>query len=362
MAAATGRYDRIARMILAMEAGALSAGELRSFAQDHFVDPEPLAIELRTWPLERLRQHLNARLQGLDHEATVRAFVRELAKRLAPVFGIAAAPQPYLLDEDPFQLRPILQAIEDTTDEHLAAYVTELRSFRRTIRAQRDDIMRRVRHPHGSEDAALAREFREEGHGITAPRRITVASDGGLTQAQWTNRMLHLPLDPSVIGQLIHLAGLTPNHRVLVPHAALGCLARGVRHSGVAQLRCFEADPGFRACLAHEGFDLVGFDFLSEPPGSTRYDRVIGHFPVEPDHALRLLKHAREYLVVGGHLVVLLSLRHAGGSVLGALLDWLGPQGGSWHEFTPDLRTATLGVRRLVIQLTRSSSEPGLGS
>lgn len=130
------------------------------------------------------------------------------------------------------------------------------------------------------------------------------------------------PTPQPVIEQMLSLAQIKPDMKILEPSAGLGHICRELRKLGV-EPDCFEISPLLRQGLLLQGFRIIGNDLLSSTP-TPIYDRILANPPFSRNGVARHTLHALDWLRPGGRLVTVAHHYHLKPSTTDrAFFQWL---------------------------------------
>ena len=108
-----------------------------------------------------------------------------------------------------------------------------------------------------------------------------------------------------VARQLVELAGIDENSRVLEPSAGIGNIADQIR-TVTKNIDVIEQMSNFRELLQLKDYNLVGYDFLEYQPEKS-YTHILMNPPFSKNQDIQHLKHAYSMLENGGTLVCIIS-------------------------------------------------------
>lgn len=118
------------------------------------------------------------------------------------------------------------------------------------------------------------------------------------------------PTPAPVIAQMLDLAEIEAEHRVLEPSAGLGDIVDAIKANGFSGfLDAIELNSQLCAILGLKGHHHQQFDFLEWR--GTKYDRVIMNPPFERKQGIAHIQHAYSLLRPGGRIVAILPPNHA---------------------------------------------------
>ena len=140
-----------------------------------------------------------------------------------------------------------------------------------------------------------------------------------------------------VAAQLVELAGIDENSRVLEPSAGIGNIVDKIKEV-TKNIDVIERMSNFRELLRLKGYSLVGDDFL-EYRTEKLYDSIIMNPPFSKNQDIEHLKHAFSMLKNGGTLVCVTSPHwsFAGDKQSIDFRNWLDEQ----DYYTEDLKAKT---------------------
>jgi len=114
------------------------------------------------------------------------------------------------------------------------------------------------------------------------------------------------PTPPELIEQLIELADIKADDRILEPSAGKGDILDAIRKNNPDQtLHAIEINSTLREILKLKGYTLVGDDLLREEP-EKRYDKIIMNPPFENGQDIDHVMHACFLLHSTGRLVAIM--------------------------------------------------------
>ncbi|MBT1695915.1 methyltransferase [Fulvivirgaceae bacterium PWU4] len=115
------------------------------------------------------------------------------------------------------------------------------------------------------------------------------------------------PTPTELIQQLLELADIQGDDRILEPSAGKGDLLDAVREShSYHELHAIEPHSILREILTLKGYQLVDSDFLKYNPGEG-YDKIIMNPPFEDGQDVDHVRHAFTLLKPGGRVVFIMS-------------------------------------------------------
>lgn len=118
------------------------------------------------------------------------------------------------------------------------------------------------------------------------------------------------PTPPALIAQMLDLAEIEPEHRVLEPSAGLGDIVDAIKATGFAGfLDAIEINSQLCGILGAKGHHHQQYDFLEWK--GTKYDRIIMNPPFERKQGISHIQHAYSLLRPGGRIVAILPPNHA---------------------------------------------------
>lgn len=126
---------------------------------------------------------------------------------------------------------------------------------------------------------------------------------GEILDAKKEFQAFYTPL--SVVDELMMIAGIGPNMRVLEPSAGIGNIAIKARDLG-AEVECCELNAEARQVLLDKGFCIQAENFLDYEPVEC-YDVVVGNPPFNKGQEVEHTLHAFKFLKPGGKLVFIVS-------------------------------------------------------
>lgn len=118
------------------------------------------------------------------------------------------------------------------------------------------------------------------------------------------------PTPAPIIAQMLDLAEIEPEHRVLEPSAGLGDIVDAIKATGFhGFLDAIEINLNLCEILGLKGHHHHRYDFLEW--SGTKYDRVLMNPPFERKQAIDHINHAYWMLRPGGRIVAILPPNHA---------------------------------------------------
>ena len=115
------------------------------------------------------------------------------------------------------------------------------------------------------------------------------------------------PTPPNLIQNLLELADIQQNERVLEPSAGKGDILDAIKKSySYKELHAIEPHSTLREILTLKGHQLVGSDLLQYNSGD-RYDKIIMNPPFEDGQDVDHVRRAFTLLKPGGRVVAIMS-------------------------------------------------------
>lgn len=187
-----------------------------------------------------------------------------------------------------------------------------------------------------------------QAHVFPGPARAALdallARDEVVTEADHKKDTQFFPTPAAVVGEVIGLAGLGPDHLVLEPSAGDGAIAAAAAPLAAA-VDCIELDSRRAEGLRRAGIfrQVRCRDFLATAPG--RYDRVLMNPPFTRGADVRHVRHALRFVRPGGRLIAvmprnILDRADKAARALRALMD----EHGGWFEDTEARAFAAAGT------------------
>lgn len=174
---------------------------------------------------------------------------------------------------------------------------------------------------------------------------------------------------PDVVRQMIGLAGIEPDMRLLEPHAGTGRILCALRKQLHTITDWCEIDPGLRTYLETQGLSAtqgygpaIAHDFLAFDGNGHKYDRVVMNPPfhngVYADHVM----HAYELLRPGGRVVtiVLSNFEWADNGKPKRFREWLNTVNVTHHEILPrgTFKDEGTGVETVLLVIDKPGYRP----
>lgn len=116
----------------------------------------------------------------------------------------------------------------------------------------------------------------------------------------------YFPTPKVIVQQMLDLADIRPDQRVLEPSAGKADIAWAIRDAVNVHLDVVELQSCLRNILQLKGFNIIGCDFLLEINGE-KYDRILMNPPFERYQEIQHIQHAFSCLVPSGRLVTIVS-------------------------------------------------------
>jgi predicted RNA methylase len=114
------------------------------------------------------------------------------------------------------------------------------------------------------------------------------------------------PTPAPIIDEMLRVADISPEHRVIEPSAGKGDIAEAVKALyPEGFLDCIEIVPRLCEILGAKGLHHHRFDFLEW--NGTKYDRIVMNPPFENGQDIEHLQHAFSLLREGGRIVSIMS-------------------------------------------------------
>lgn len=138
------------------------------------------------------------------------------------------------------------------------------------------------------------------------------------------------PTPPTKADDMVEIADLGTNDRILEPEAGAGAIAEAIRRAGFS-CRCIEIHPTLVEILRRKGFDTIHGDFMDH---LERYDKIIMNPPFENSQDIDHVLHAFQILNDGGRIVAIMSagVFYREHTKARAFREWLEGVGGYWEE------------------------------
>jgi hypothetical protein len=116
----------------------------------------------------------------------------------------------------------------------------------------------------------------------------------------------YFPTPKAIVWQMIELANISPDQKVLEPSAGKGDIAQAIQAAANVQLDVIEIQSSLRIILELKRFNIIGCDFLTDVNGE-QYDRILMNPPFERYQEIQHVQHAFDCLVPSGRLVSIVS-------------------------------------------------------
>lgn len=165
----------------------------------------------------------------------------------------------------------------------------------------------------------------------------------------------YFPTPKAIVQQMILLADIRQNHKVLEPSAGKGDVAQKILATASVQLDVVEIQSNLRNILQLKGFNIIGCDFLTEVNGE-HYNRIIMNPPFERYQEIQHVQHAFSCLVPGGRLVTIVSnaVAYRKDKQYSDFREWLAELGADDYElpdnaFLESNRPTSVKTRLMVI-------------
>lgn len=165
----------------------------------------------------------------------------------------------------------------------------------------------------------------------------------------------YFPTPKIIVQQMIELADISSNHKVLEPSAGKGDICAAIQNTVNMQLDVVESQSNLRKILLLKGFNIIGCDFLTEVNGE-QYDRIVMNPPFERYQEIQHVQHAYDCLVPSGRLVSVVSnaVTYRKDKQYSDFCDWLAEVGADDYDlpngaFLESDRKTSVKTRLLVI-------------